>query len=201
MEAGGSVSTGTLKEKPIIKESAQKHGDFQLHSVQLVWDFDKMAEPVAQKGEEAKKQFIEGMKGLMGEKLNIWFGTDGKSLVQISAPDWEAAQKLLDQYVKGNNTAGNVTAFRDVRKEMPAEASFLALVDAVQSLGAMVEGFKPLLGGIVPPNWPAMPGKGTPSYFGVSVTLQPQRGGFDFFLSNAAAQEIYKAFVKPLLPQ
>jgi hypothetical protein len=201
MEAGGTVSTGTLKEKPVIKESAQKHGDFQLHSVQFVWDFDKMAEPFAQKGEEAKKQFIEGMKGLMGEKMTIWFGTDGKSVVQVSAPDWETAQKLLDQYVKGNNTAGNVAAFTEVRKEMPAEASFLALVDAVQSLGAVVEGFKPLLGGIVPPNWPAIPGKGTPSFVGVSVTLQPQRGGFDFFLSNAAAQEIYKAFVKPLLPQ
>jgi hypothetical protein len=201
MGPGGTVSTGTLKEKPVIKESDQKHGDFQLHSVQLVWDFDKMAEPIAQKGEEAKKQFIEGMKGLLGEKMTIWFGTDGKSVVQVTAPDWSAAEKILDQYVKGVNTAGDVPAFREVRKEMPSETSFLALVDAVQSLGALVEGFKPLMAGFAPPNWPVMPGKGAPSFVGVSVTLQPQRGGFDFFLSAAAAQELYKAFVKPLLPQ
>jgi hypothetical protein len=201
MGPGGSVSSGTLKEKPVIKESAQKHGDFQLHSAQFVWDFEKMAEPIAQKGEEAKKQFIEGMKGLLGEKMTIWFGTDGKSVVQVTAPDWEAARKILDEYLNGVNMAGDVPAFRDVRKEMPAETSLLALIDAVQSLGAVVEGLKPMLAGFAPPNWPVMPGKGAPSYVGVAVTLQPQRGGFDFFLSAAAAQELYKAFIKPLLPQ
>ena len=119
MGPGGAISSGTLKEKPILKTKAEKYGDFELHSVQFVWDFDKMAEAVAKNGEEAKKQFIAGMKGIMGEKLTVWFGTDGKSVVQVSAADWPAARKLLDQYTKGTKTIGDVKAFAEGRKEMP----------------------------------------------------------------------------------
>src|SRR5262249_44633681 len=50
MGPGGGISTATLKEKPVIKTKAEKYGDFELHSVQLVWDFDKMSEQVAAKG-------------------------------------------------------------------------------------------------------------------------------------------------------
>ena len=37
--------SGQLKEKPEVKMDAEKHGDFKLHYVQAVYDFDKMAEP------------------------------------------------------------------------------------------------------------------------------------------------------------
>ncbi len=93
-----------------------------------------------------------------------------------------------------------MAAFRDVRKEMPARASFLGLIDAVQYLGTVADVLKPMFGQLMqlPPGWPNMPGKGTASFIGVSVTLQPQRGGFDTFVSAAAVQEFYKAFIKPL---
>jgi hypothetical protein len=191
-----------LKEKPVIKLKAEKYGEMELHSVQFVWDFDKMAEPAAAKGgEEGKKKFIEAMKGMLGEKMTVWFGTDGKSVVQVTAADWPTARKLLDQYTKGGKTIGDAKAFADVRKEMPAQASFLGLIDVVQMFGTMAELFKPLMGANVPPNWPKMPDKGTRSFLGLSVTLQPQRGSFDLFISAAAAQEFYKAFVQPALGQ
>jgi len=198
----GDVKSSGLKEKPVIKMKAEKYGDMGLHSVQLVWDFDKMAEPVAAKsGEEGKKQFIAAMKGLLGEKMTCWFGTDGKSVIQVMAADWPAARKLLDQYTKGTKPIGEVKAFTDVRKEMPARASFLGLIDTVQMFGTMAELFKPMLGPNVPANWPKMPDKGTRSFLGLAVTLQPQRGSFDLFISAAAAREFYKAFVQPALGQ
>jgi hypothetical protein len=201
MGPGGGFSTGTLKEKPVVKTKAEKFGDFELHSVQFVWDLDKMAEQVAAKGgEDAKKQFIETMKGIMGEKLTVWFGTDGKSVVQVSAADWASARKLLDEYTKGGKTAGDAKAFQDARKEMPARTSLLGLFDTVQ-LGSMItDAIKPLMvNAPVPPNWPNKPDKGVAAFVGLSVTLQPQRGSLDTFITAAAAQEFYKAYIKPLL--
>jgi hypothetical protein len=190
-----------LREKPVLKMDAQTYGDFKLHSVQLRLDFEKMAEPVAQRGDDTKKQYIEAMKQILGDKMTLWFGTDGKTVVQVSAANWEAAQKLLDQYSKGGGTIGEVKAFGDVRKEMPARTSFLSLIDAVHMFGVMLDAFRPFIpGGQLPPGWPNMPAKGAATGFvGLSVTLQPSRGSLDLFITAAAAQDFYKAVVKPLV--
>lgn len=202
LAAGAVIQSGTLKEKPVVKKSAEKYGDMDMHQVTLVWDLDKMTEAAsAGQGDEAKKQIAKGLKEMMGEKLNIWVGADGKEVVQVFAADWQAARALLDQYSKSRKPIGDVKAFGDVRKEMPAQTSFLVLMDVVQYVGGVVDVLKPLFGQALPPNWPALPakGKGTPSFVGMAVTLQPQRGSFDTFLSAAAAQEFYKAFLKPVL--
>jgi hypothetical protein len=189
-----------LKEKPVVKTDAESYGTFKLHQVQLAWDFDKMAEQTAAKGgEETKKKFIESMKGLMGEKMNGWVGTDGKVLVQVNAADWPAARKLLDQYFKGVRTVADVKALRDVRKEMPARTSVLGLIDSVQLFDSLIETFKPLMGGQVPPNWPNKPEKGTAAFVGLAVTLQPRGGSLDTFITAAAVHEFYKACIKPLV--
>jgi hypothetical protein len=192
--------TANLKGKPVVKTDAEQFGAFKLHYAQLAWDFDKMAEPIAAKGgEEAKKKFVESMKGMFGEKNNTWFGTNGKVVVQINAADWPAARKLLEQYSKGTNTAGDMKALRDVRKEMPARTSVLGLIDAVQMFGSIAEALKPLLGNQVPPNWPNKPDKDAVGFVGLAVTLQPRRGGLDLFISADAAKEFYKAVVKPFV--
>jgi hypothetical protein len=195
------ADTAKLKEKPVVKTDAEKFGDFKLHSVQLAFDLDKLAEQAAGKGgDEARKQVIEAMKGIVGEKRMIWFGTDGKTFVQITASDWKAASKMLEQYCKGAGTAGEVKAFRDARKELPVNTSFLALVDVVRLLGRIFEAVKPMIpAGQLPPGFPNLPAKGAPSYLGLAVTLQPQRGGLDLFFTAAAIGEFYKAVIGPLI--
>jgi hypothetical protein len=189
-----------LKEKPAVKTDAEKYGEFKLHSVQMVWDFDKLAEPAAAKGgDDAKKQYIEAMKGILGEKTTMWFGTDGKSMVQVNAPDWKTAKKLLDQYSQGKETVGEAKGFQDARKEMPKQASVLGLVDATHMFATILETARPML----PPgvNLPQLnlPAKSPSAYVGMSVTLQPNRGSFDLFITAGAAKEFYNAIVKPLV--
>ncbi len=141
------------------------------------------------------------MKALLGEKLTLFFGTDGKVYLQVTAKDWTTAKKMLDRYFKGKG-AGEQAAFRDVRKELPAEASLIGLVDAVQYVGAVVDVVKPLFAGLfpLPPGFPAKPAKESPSYVGAAVGLQPERGSLDVFISAGAVHEAFLAFVKPLLP-
>lgn len=190
-----------LTEKPELKMNAETFGDFKLNSVQMAWDFETMAEPIGQRDEAAKKRFIEAMKGLLGEKTTLWFGTDGKSVVQVTASDWTAARKLLEQYSKGTGTIGEVKAFREARKEMPARTSFLGLIDAVRMFGTIMDVVRPALppGAALPPDWPNRPAKEASTFVGIAVTLQPQRGSFDLFITASAAQEFYKAVVKPLV--
>jgi hypothetical protein len=191
-----------LKEKPVLKTNAQKHGDFQLHSVQMAWDFEKMAEHAPQKDADSKKQFVEAMKGLLGEKTTLWFGTDGKSMVQVVAADWTTARKLLDRYSKGEGKVGDVKAFQEVRKQMPPRASFLGLIDSVRLFGSIFEIVRPLLPvAQLPPGWPNLPGKDVTSFVGLSATLQPGRGGLDLYLPASAVSEFYKAVVKPLIKE
>ncbi len=192
-----------LKEKPVVKPDAEKFGDFKLHSVQLSMDLEKMAEKAAANAkadDEAKKQLVKAMKGFVGEKKSIWFGTDGKTFVTVTAPDWNSASKLLEQYSKNADAAHEVKAFSDARKEMPKQTSLLVLLDTVRMFGRILEAVKPMIpSGQVPANWPKMPGKGTSAYLGLSATLQPQRGSFDVFITAAAAREFYKAIIQPLV--
>jgi hypothetical protein len=204
--AGSTFQNGILKEKPTIKTKAEKYKGFEFNSVRLVWDLEKMTEggvggmPLP---EEAKKQLIETLTKLLGENMNIWFGTDGKVLVQVVAKDWKSAEKLLEQYLNEKDTAAAVKAFGETRKELPDEATLLGLIDVVQYFGTIVEVMKPLAGVAVPlpANFPAMPEKGKASYVGGAVTLKADRGSLDLFISTSAANEFYKCFVAPFLNQ
>lgn len=201
---GAAFQSGVLKGKPIIKPNAQKFGDFEFNSVQLTWDLEKMAEGAgggAPLPDDAKKQLAEGMKKLLGEKLNYWFGTDGKEVVIVTAKDWAGAEKVLARRAKADDAVGKVAAFRDVRKELPEDANVLMLVDLVRYVGVMLDFAKPLIEATapIPIKLPPAPVKLPPTFVGTAVTLQPERGSFDFFLSAPTVHEIYKNYVLPLI--
>lgn len=190
-----------LKKKPVVKADAETFGKFKLHSVQLTMDFAKMAEQAAVRGgEDAKQEFIEAMKKLLGEKKTIWFGTDGKTSVQITAPDWKTASKLLEQYSKNEGTARQAKAFHNAQKELPKKTSFLVLADPVHLAGRLIQAGKPAIPGLqVPPDWPNLSAKGSATYVGLALTLQPRRGSIDLFITAAAAQDFYKFIIQPLV--
>jgi hypothetical protein len=204
MGAEGAFQNAHFKEKPEVKEKAEKYKDIDFASIHMVFDWEKSLEAAGggkDMPEAMKKQMVEGMKKLMGDSLNSWIGTDGKQIIQVFAKDWESAEKLLDQYFKGANTIGDEKAFAAARKEMPAEATFLMEIDAVQYTAVILDFVRPLveaspLGAKVP-----KAPKGTPAYLGVAVTLTPERGGFDLFISADAVKEIYQDYVSPLLPK
>ncbi len=205
MGTGGGFGNVAFKEKPEIKANAEKYGAISFTSVHMVWDFDKMlagtgAGPALP--DAMKKQLAEGLKKLIGEEVNAWIGADGKSVIQVTAKDWESAQKMLDEYSKGPGVGEDKT-FAAARKQLPDEATAVVLLDAVQAVGDVLDFAEPLLkssGVNLPPNFPTAV-KGKTGFVGFALTLKPDGGAVDFVVTAEAVKQIYQGYVSPLLPK
>jgi hypothetical protein len=201
MGAGNTLQSGMLKEKPVIKMRAEKYGDFEFHSIKVVWDLDKMVEDSGKNlPDEAKKKMKEMFQKMIGEGAQVYLGTDGKSMVQLTGKDWATARKALQSYFGKDGEVRTEPNFAAVRKELPAEGTVIVLFDTIRYARAILEIMGPSLGGMVPlPQPPAVPAKGKASYFGGAVSAQAERAGFDLFVSVAAVKDVYTNIVAPLL--
>ena len=202
LQGGESYSSAMLKEKPKVSPSAKKYREFDLHKVSLAFDIEAMAEKSLPQGaatEELKKQMVGMMKKMIGESQEIWLGSNGKQFVQVTAKDWDSAQKLLDQFMDKKSSVGDLEAFKDARKQLPSDTSWTSLIDVPKYATLLAEAFEPFLSlfpvpipaGILTPATP-----GTTCFMGMTVTLQPERAGFDFWFPGKGANEIYKMFVE-----
>jgi hypothetical protein len=193
LQGDQAVLGGVLKGKPELKEKAHKFGGFELHSLHAAWDLEKVAERFSggqALPEDAKSKLVEFSKKLLGEELNVWYGTDGKVLVQVIAKDWAAAKKMLDAYVQGKGTAGEQKAFLASRKELPADATMVMLVNFPGYLGMIADAIKAFVP--IPLPIPDI-GETQASYLGMSLAIRPERGSVDIYIPGTAVQEVYKA--------
>jgi hypothetical protein len=202
--SGTVYGGGFLKEKPKITPKAEKYKDIEFTHLELKWDLEKLTGGAGPGGatlpDEMKKQLAEGFKKMMGEGVNTWIGTDGKAVLQITAKDWAGARKLLDGLFNGTSTAGSVAAFRDVRKELPAEASVVVLFDLVRYAGIILDFTKPIIENSVPLplKIPSAPANAPATYSGAAVTLKGDRAGLDVFISAETVHGFYVAYVQPI---
>jgi hypothetical protein len=195
---GGKFATILLKNKPAITPKAGTHRDIEFTEVKLNLDFAAAVEGLP---EPAREAAMAQFKRLMSEKTTYWYGTDGKSLIQITAKDFNAAKQLLDEYLDTKSAVGSDAGFQAVRKNLPAEASLLylletsdvvsMLVDQVKAIGASIPG------GGLPAIGSVKPVKGDPSYLGFALTLKPQVASGDMFIPGAAMNVAVK-MIAPL---
>lgn len=194
LTAGAGYSNLTLKENVTVKEADQKAGGFTLAAAVIEVDYEASVKNVP--NETAKEAAIEAMKKLVPAKQTVWFGSDGKRFVQITAKDWAAAKKLLDGYLDGKAKAGGDPAFNTTRKQMPDEAGYLALFETAGILSGLSDSFG-ALGDAIPAPGVEIPkigkAKGDPSFVGVAFTAQPLSARFDLFVPTAAIKTIRQA--------
>jgi hypothetical protein len=202
----GGFQSAFIKGKPEIKPGAEKYKNIEFTYIQLEYDFDKLL-PASTGGKEIPealhKQQVEMLHKMMGEAMTAWVGADkeAKTVVQVSAKDWAVAEKLLDQYYKGENTVGGDKAFLTARKELPAKATVVEMIDMVQYVGLILDYVKPLLesaGTKVPFKLPE-PVKGSPGYVGFAATLEGDTAGMDLVVTAESVKQIYKNYVAPLM--
>jgi hypothetical protein len=184
---GGKFANVVLKEKPKVTHEAVKHRGFTFTEVRLALDFEAS---VANLPEQVRETMLTQFKRLMRERSTFWLGTDGKVVVQVTAKDWDAAKKLLDDYLDGNSTVGSDPEFQLARKNLPANATFLVLMETSHTVTMLAEQAKAAMaaipGGGVPISGNVKPVKGEPTYVGVALTLKPQVASFDLFVPGTA---------------
>lgn len=146
---------GFIKEKPTVRESDQQHRGFELNYAHVEWDLDRMATMFGA-GVPGMREQLETQ---MGTGMTLWFGTDGKKFVQVTAPDWPTGQKLFDQYLDSAHKLGDLPAYRDVRRQLPTKAGTLTLIDVSLYAKTIADA--------------AMRGAGMPGGFGLA---QPRAG-------------------------
>ncbi len=204
LKAGSSYGT-VLKDKPVVKENAEKYAGFDLHLASMKWDIEKTVEKQgAALNDEGKKAMAEYMKTLLGEGADVWFGTDGKTVVQVIAKDWSAAKALLDRYQKGEDSIGASQPYKDAVKHLSANNSIVALMDVPQYTEVMVKSIVTMLQGQglpipIPPGFEKPAVKGKTSYLGVGITLESGRASLDLWLSVVSINDVYKMYVEKLL--
>src|SRR5258706_9406504 len=72
------------------------------------------------------------MKNLIGEDQKFWFGTDGKTSVQVTAKDWSDAKSMLEKYFSGQKTLATEPGFELTRKQLPGPANTLIIIDSAR---------------------------------------------------------------------
>jgi hypothetical protein len=186
---------GPLKDKPEVKEKVLRYRNMDLTYAHLGFDVERMLADVP---EPARRPMIAGLKKLMGDGVSVWFGSDGHTYIRATGKEWVGAKRLLDQYYASDGAVGKDESFAAVRKELPAEASAMVLIDAVQFGGFLMDYFRPVaeaLGG--PAAGMKLPTiKGKPAFVGAAYTVRPERLDGDLFVSADAVKQLYK----PLAP-
>jgi hypothetical protein len=192
---GGTYGNAYLKGKPEIKENAEDYKGIKLSSVRLTWDFDKFAEAFPAGGDAIK----DAMKKLMGDELRLWFGTDGKRVVTVTAKDWDSAKARLDALLGGATPLASDPAYKATRTHLPAETTLLMLADAGRFTYIMADYIVTFAKGMpgLPFQLPAevKPVTTKTSYLGFAVTLRPENATFDMFVPTLGVQEMRKVLM------
>jgi hypothetical protein len=195
----GSFANVPLAQKPEVKDKAQTVGGFTLHSASLKFDFDRA---VAELPEESREMTRASMQRAMGGDMqNLWFGTDGQAVLQVTAKDWPEAKTLVEAYLNRDRDLDKNEAYQFTRKQLPGEATVLIALDAAQTVYSLF-GMAKETAGAVPglpiqlPDLKAPDGKA--AYLGIALVLKPGHGGFEVFIPATAVGQIRK-LVEPLL--
>ena len=200
LTAKSTLATMALKSKPVVNESAAKIGGFDLTSVAMDYDFDKVVAALPEETRAAQKAMLEKMSG--GSKQTMWFGTDGKVVVTLTAKDADAVKALLETYVGGKGTLEGDKAFAATRKNLPAQATFLMLLETgrtVEMGSDLMKEVGNLQPGALPIQIPELKApKGEASYIGIALTLKPKHGIIDFFIPAAAVGTV-RRMVGPVI--
>lgn len=198
LASGGKFATIVLKDKPRVKAKAVSHRDFEFAEVQLSFDFAATVEAMP---EPAREAALSQFKRLMNEKTTSWIGTDGKVMITLTAKNWDTAKGILDDYLDGKSGIGADAGFQAARKNLPAEASLLYLLETSQVVTLLVEQARAvgeqIPGGAFPAIGKVKPVGGEPTYIGMALVLKPQIASVDLFVPGASMNVMAK-MIAPL---
>lgn len=196
--AGGRVQNVVLKDAPKIKADAVKHQNFVFTEIKLAFDFEATVKDLP---EAVRETTLEQLKNAMAENTTVWVGTDGKTVVQAMAKNWDTAARALDGYLDGKKPLSATDGYKMTRKNLPADASYLLLMETGQTITTLLDTLRGMEG--VVPGFPKIgkvkPIKGEPPYIGVAVTPKGDTATGNLFLPAPAigtARKLLEGLIK-----
>jgi hypothetical protein len=200
IKAGSIYMSRVIKGQPEIRANALTYRAFKLHSASFTWDLDTMigqAAGSAVQSDAQKEQLKHMMKNILGERMNYWFGSNGTSFVMLVGDDWEGARKQLDTYLDGKKTIADVKAFQETRKQLPANATVIGLIDApryAELLSGFMQTFLTLGANRLSNTSLSKVPEGKSSFIGMAITLKTERASFELWIPVAAVGEFRRVF-------
>jgi hypothetical protein len=174
-----------VKTAPRVTAEAESHRGFTFTEVKLNFDFDAT---VAALPEPLRESTLETLKKANVEKGLRWIGTDGKTLLTITAKDWATARAALDAYLDGKSAVGADTQFQVTRGQLPTDANLILIAETATAVESAVEAARTageaLPGGLHVGNVKKV--KGAPTYLGLSLTLKNETVTLSAFVPNSA---------------
>ncbi|MBP3957233.1 hypothetical protein J8F10_18385 [Gemmata sp. G18] len=185
MAPGGRIHSAVLKDAPKVTKDAHKHAGIAFAEIRLAFDFEATVKDLP---EGAKEITLEQLKRAMSEKTTVWIGTDGKAVIQVTAKDWAAAAATIDGFRDSKKAIGETAGFKLTRKQLPADASVLTLMEVGQAVTGLLDGLRALQDTV--PGFPRIgkvaPVKGPPAFIGVAITLKDDTATLNVFVPGAA---------------
>ena len=196
---GSKIST-IVNKKPEVADKAATYNNLTFTEVKLTFDFEATAEALPEPMREAA---VLQLKHIMKEKTTLWIGTDGKAVVQLMAPDFAAAKKMLADSESEKDAIGAQEGFQLTRKNLPRDVSMVAMMETGSTVTMLVDQFKAMTqlipgGGGLPPIGKVKPVSGAPTYLGMALTLKPQVAAADLFVPGSA-MNVMTRMIAPLL--
>ena len=190
-----------VKGQPVVAERDQTHRDIAFHKIAIKVDFEEAAKKMPEEGREAA---LKAFKEFMPETTTFWVGAKENQIVQVSAKDWASAQSFLDGAFDKKSPSANDPAVKRTREALPADVSFLTMLDATRTINYMggyfgsIMGSMPgvLFGGEAMPKLATV--KADPCYVGLTLTLKGDSFALTAFAPTQAASLVREA-IEPLL--
>lgn len=183
--AGGRIGTVVLKSAPKVIADAEKYKGFTFTEIKLQFDFDAT---VAALPEELKEATLEALKKSNAEKTNLWIGTDGQKVIQVTGKDWAAAKSTLESYLDAKQFVGDDKAFKVTRDHLPADATIVVMGETASTMKTMFEQTQAMAKAM--PGFPQIGSlktvKGDPTYLGMAVSLKGDVIGLTVFVPTGS---------------
>ena len=179
---------GMFKDVVVTPKVATYKG-FDLNELKATYNLEKMTPANAPGG-------VEAMKKLMGgDTMNVWYGTDGKSMLSVSGKTLDEAKAKIDAFLTGDDSLSKTPPYDSLRNMLPKNVSAAILINA-QGLVKMVSTSAGAMSGKALPIPADMP-KET-ALFGGSLTASTKGYQFTFAVPSNVGPVIEKGLI-PML--